>query len=99
MTAPLPRLAPIPTRPAAPTSSSPSIPWRRELRVAVRDGLECRVCALSLVADGDRVIIRVDPAAGDEYENLALLCKRCAEAHRVHPQPIPPAGQRFEASL
>lgn len=91
----LPRLAPIPsTKP----SGSPT-PWRRELRVAVRDGLACRVCALPLAADDERVIVRVDPAAGDDLENLALVCSRCAEAHRVHPQPIPAVGERLEPLL
>lgn len=94
--APLPRLAPIPARPTAPSSSSSSIPWRREIKVAVRDGLQCRVCDLALVADDERRIVRVDPKGSDEADNLALLCARCAAAHRNHPQPIPAAGEKYE---
>lgn len=88
-TPPLPRLAPMP-------KPRPQLPWRMEQRVAVRDGLACRVCGLPLVADDERRVVRVDPEGDDTEENYALLCQRCAEAHRVHPQPIPALDERME---
>lgn len=88
-TAPLPRLAPMP-------KARPPLPWRMEQRVAVRDGLACRGCDLPLVADDDRRVVRVDPEGDDLEANLALLCAKCAEAHRVHPQPIPGLDERME---
>jgi hypothetical protein len=62
----------------------------------VRDGLACRSCDLPLVADDDRRVVRVDPEAGDEVANLALLCERCARAHDDHPQPIDNAHEHAE---
>jgi len=88
--APLPRLPPMPKpRPA-------TLPWRLEQRVAIRDGLACRVCDLPLVADGERRVVRVDPAGDDAEGNLALLCDRCSAHHRDHPQPIPGLDERME---
>jgi len=87
--APLPRLAPMP-------KPRPPLPWRMEQRVAIRDGLACRVCDLPLVADDERRVVRVDPAGDDAEGNLALLCDRCSAHHRDHPQPIPGLDERME---
>lgn len=91
--APTPRLTPIP---ATSRSGSPTLPWRVELKVAVRDGYACRGCCVPLVADGDRRVVRLDPAGGDELENLGLLCERCSRAHEQHPQPLEPAHEQME---
>jgi 5-methylcytosine-specific restriction endonuclease McrA len=89
-----PRLAPIPA--AAQPAKRPSMPYRIELKVAIRDGYQCRVCGAVLVADGERRLVWVVPGAGDDIDNLALLCDPCARAHDDHPQPIDPPFERLE---
>jgi hypothetical protein len=93
MTTP-PRLPPIPAASKPPTR--PCLPWRSELRVAIRDGYQCRVCEASLIADGDRRLVIIAPALGHHLENIALVCERCARAHDDHQQPIEPAFERVE---
>jgi hypothetical protein len=67
-----------------------TLPWRTELAVLARDWWTCRVCGGPAVADDDRLVVRADPAKGDEIENLVALCARCGRAHRNHPLSIPP---------
>jgi hypothetical protein len=79
-----------------PAPKEPAVPWRVEIEVAIRDGLQCRVCDVPLMAEDERMIVRVDPTAGDAIENLALVCAACRNAHRVHPEPIADFGERLE---
>jgi 5-methylcytosine-specific restriction endonuclease McrA len=83
-----PRLPPIPSAKPAATP----IPFRLELRAVVRDGYACTVCGLAVVADDTRRVVRLDPAAGDQLDNVATLCERCAdlEVERQQQRPAPP---------
>jgi hypothetical protein len=80
----------------APSPQEIAITWREEIEIAIRDGLQCRVCDTPLVPEDERLIVRVEPQGGDGLENLALVCAACRNAHAVHPQPIPPYGERIE---
>jgi len=83
-----PRLPPIP---AAKPAAAP-VPFRLELRAVVRDGYACVTCGLAVVADDSRRVVRLDPAAGDQLDNLATMCQRCAdlEEERQRNKPPPP---------
>jgi hypothetical protein len=83
-----PRLPPIP---AAKPAAAP-VPFRLELRAVVRDGYACVTCGLAVVADDTRRVVRLDPAAGDQLDNLATMCERCAdlEAERQRNKAPPP---------
>ena len=72
----------------------PPVSWQDAIEIAVRDGLQCRACDIPLVAEDERLIVRVEPDGGDEIKNLALVCAACRNAHAVHPQPIPAYGER-----
>jgi hypothetical protein len=69
--------------------------WRDAIAIAIRDGLQCRVCDIALVAEDERLFVRVTPDAGDDQENVALVCAACATAHGHHPEPIPVFGDRL----
>jgi hypothetical protein len=75
--------------------TEPEITDRVEVAVAIRDGLACRRCGVPLVDDTERVFVRVDPAGGDGLDNVALVCIACANAHGVHPEPIPRCGEQL----
>jgi len=62
--------------------------WRDEIEVAVRDGYACRRCEVVVVDEIERSFVRIDPDAGDDLENIALVCAACMNAHRVHPEPV-----------
>jgi 5-methylcytosine-specific restriction endonuclease McrA len=83
-----PRLPPIPSAKPAATP----VPFRLELRAIVRDGYACTTCGLPVVADDTRRVVRLDQAAGDRLENVALMCGRCAdlEDERQQQRPAPP---------
>lgn len=85
---PSPRLAPIPAAPPAATA----IPFRLEHRALIRDGYACQECALLVIADDARCVVRIDEAAGDTLDNLATMCVKCAELHgeRQRCRPSPP---------
>lgn len=70
--------------------------WVGEIAVAIRDGLACRRCEVPLVDDADRSFVRIDPAGGDDLENLALVCLRCARDHADHSEPMPGPDERVE---
>jgi len=74
----------------------PPVSWQDAIVIAVRDGLQCRVCDTALAAEDERLIVRVEPKGGDQIENLALVCAACRNAHAVHPEPIAPFGQRLD---
>lgn len=70
--------------------------WRVEITIAIRDRLACRRCEVPLVDDTDRSFVLIDPAGGDDLENLALVCPACRNAHAVHPEAIPGPDERVE---
>ena len=76
---------------------TPAIDWRAEVAVAVRDGFQCRQCEVVIVEDVERSFVRIDLNGGDDLDNVALVCAACRNGHAVHPQPIPPYGDRTPA--
>jgi hypothetical protein len=76
-------------------STTPDITWRVELEVAVRDGYQCRRCEAVLIDEVERSFVRIDPAAGDDLANIALVCGSCQKAHGNHPEPLPAFGDRL----
>jgi hypothetical protein len=77
------------------TSTTPDINWRVEIELAVRDGLACRRCDAEVVAEEERSFVRIDPTAGDDLANIALVCGSCQKAHGNHPEPLPAFGDRL----
>lgn len=69
--------------------------WRDAIAIAIRDGLQCRVCDIALVAEDERLFVRVAPDAGDDLENVALVCVACRNGHAVHPEPIADYGEKM----
>jgi hypothetical protein len=81
------------TTPTADTT--PAITWQTEIEVAIRDGYQCRRCDAEVVAEEERSFVRIDPTAGDDLANLALVCAACRNAHGDHPEPLPAFGDRL----
>ncbi len=74
----------------------PPVTRQDAIAIAIRDALACRRCGLALVDDENRAFVRIDPAAGDDLANVALVCPACRREHGDHPEPMPAAEERVE---